>query len=119
MTDVVFGPGNPNSPCPKCGGLNQFHFDFCSCKQNEIVGKIEFSNINPPFTVTEYIAMPSRREKICGLLKQVWELYPDLRLGQLLIVVSALHNCTNDDLFYCEDHTLQAWLEQIIRNGKL
>lgn len=58
---------------------------------------------------------PKRRLKVLGLLAEVWEQHPDMRLNQLLQMIAA-HRATRlgvepqVDLFYLEDDGL---LEQL------
>ena len=47
---------------------------------------------------------PERIERLLSLIQRVWEKYPDLRLGQLLIVTGAF---STEDNFYVEDNVVE------------
>ena len=53
------------------------------------------------------IRAPQRMEEVLQLVKDVWEQYPDFRLGQLLVNV-----CGKADLFYVEDEDLVKALQR-------
>jgi len=53
------------------------------------------------------IRAPQRMEEVLQLVKDVWEQYPDFRLGQLLV-----NNCGKVDLFYVEDEDLVKALQR-------
>jgi hypothetical protein len=55
---------------------------------------------------------PRRIGTIILKLKQVWDLYPDLRLVQLLHAL--LQDGPEDDLFYLEDDALLKALERVL-----
>lgn len=64
---------------------------------------------------------PERIKEIIPLLQSAWEMAPDLRLGQLLCILSVKAN-TNMDPFYMEDDELligiQRFNEQRCAYGK-
>lgn len=49
---------------------------------------------------------PERIDRICDLLRDVWKLIPDWRLGQLIFNLTGRHDC-----FYVEDDTLEKALK--------
>lgn len=53
------------------------------------------------------IRKPQRMDEVLRLTKEIWEQYPDFRLGQLLVNV-----CGKPDLFYVEDEDLVKALQR-------
>jgi uncharacterized protein YihD (DUF1040 family) len=50
---------------------------------------------------------PKRIEDVLNRIRRIWHIYPDLRLGQLLMNVVG----PDQDLFYVEDEALVAMTE--------
>ncbi len=46
------------------------------------------------------------------LLEKIWNKYPDMRLGQLIVNISR-----TSDPFYVEDYDLEKWMGEIIVRG--
>ena len=53
------------------------------------------------------IRKPQRMDEVLRLTKEIWEQYPDFRLGQLLVNI-----CDKKDLFYVEDEDLVKALQR-------
>ena len=51
---------------------------------------------------------PKRIEDVLSRIRRLWHMYPDLRLGQLLINVV---NNPDHDIFYVEDDALISMIE--------
>ena len=51
---------------------------------------------------------PKRIPRILSLIQELWQRYPDMRLGQLIVNVSPTHE---QYLFYAEDETLEQGLD--------
>ncbi|MCK4788084.1 MAG: hypothetical protein KAV87_30300 [Desulfobacteraceae bacterium] len=51
---------------------------------------------------------PERIPRILAKIQEIWQKYPDLRLGQLIVNVSPKHE---RNLFYAEDDELEHQLE--------
>jgi hypothetical protein len=51
---------------------------------------------------------PERINRICDLLRDVWKLIPDWRLGQLIFNLTGRYDC-----FYVEDDTLEKALKRL------
>lgn len=59
---------------------------------------------------------PKRIEEMLYVLRQIWELKPDLRLGQLLVNVIPLKEpCP--EMFYIEDEKLKELLRTELNQG--
>lgn len=48
-----------------------------------------------------------RMDEILGIIREIWQQYPDFRLGQLLV-----NACGKEDLFYVEDNELMYFLQK-------
>lgn len=60
---------------------------------------------------------PNRIPAIIGLLREVWQASPDMRLGQLLCNAHSLATTFNSsDLFYLDDEYLVEGLKKIAMN---
>lgn len=59
---------------------------------------------------------PKRIERIISLLKQLWEAYPDQRLGQLLINVVCTE-MSEDLMFTIEDDVMESYIHMCIKKG--
>lgn len=56
---------------------------------------------------------PKRIEKVLSQLRMLWNTYPDLRLGQLIINVTNLQgDDTANQLFYMEDDELEKRIQE-------
>lgn len=55
---------------------------------------------------------PNRIDRICDLLRDVWKLIPDWRLGQLIFNLTGRYDC-----FYVEDDTLEKSVETFKRKS--
>lgn len=53
------------------------------------------------------IRKPQRMDEVLHMIKEIWEQYPDFRLGQLLVNI-----CGKKDLFYVEDEELVKGLQR-------
>ena len=53
-----------------------------------------------------------RISKVLAKLEEVWNKYPDLRLGQMLINIIA-----TDNLYYVTDEQLTSRIRSVIKNG--
>lgn len=49
---------------------------------------------------------PARIPVVLETLKETWEKYPDLRLGQLISILGIINNKGTPDIFYVEDEDL-------------
>lgn len=49
----------------------------------------------------------TRMDEILGIIREIWQQYPDFRLGQLLV-----NACGKEDLFYVEDYELMHFLQK-------
>jgi uncharacterized protein YihD (DUF1040 family) len=58
---------------------------------------------------------PKRISNILTSIERFWRLYPDLRLGQLLINVAYQSGWNNNDIFYLEDDILEQALDDFYR----
>lgn len=54
---------------------------------------------------------PERIPRILALIKAIWETYPDLRLGQLIVNASPEHEA---NLFYTDDDELEQKLKEFL-----
>ena len=63
---------------------------------------------------------PERIQSVVGKLKELWELYPDLRFWQLINVALGCidEKYHNTDPFYWEDHVWEAMLSAAIERQK-
>ena len=60
---------------------------------------------------------PKRIKTILGLIRRIWEEYPDLRLGQLIVnTIPPGHD--NVDLYYLEDEKLVEKLKATYCGGE-
>jgi uncharacterized protein YihD (DUF1040 family) len=59
---------------------------------------------------------PKRIPEILKKIQEIWEQQPDLRLGQLLQIVS-MGNRNQHDMFYYEDDALLKDLEAFTKNA--
>jgi hypothetical protein len=57
-----------------------------------------------------------RQYRILHTISKVWALHPDLRLGQLLIVVANMSGWHNSDIFHFEDDKLLEALEKFYKD---
>jgi len=58
---------------------------------------------------------PERIDEVIEEVKKYWKENPDLRLGQLIFILSSKHN-NIDDPFYMEDDELLQTLKNINNN---
>ena len=58
---------------------------------------------------------PKRIDTVLEELEEYWKENPDLRLGQLIFILSSKHN-NIDDAFYIEDDELLQTLKKINNN---
>lgn len=58
---------------------------------------------------------PERSDRILSLIEAIWELYPDLRLGQVL--VNACGQAFEANSFYCDDALVEAGLLDYFTNS--
>jgi|GEM_PF-1252122 len=56
---------------------------------------------------------PNRIKSILGKIENIWTLYPTLRLGQLIVNVTALSS-KNSALFYLDDEEFEKCLDRLI-----
>ena len=58
---------------------------------------------------------PERIDRILGMVGRLWKMHPDVRLHQLLSVVTEYRG----DLFYFEDHLLEDKLREHLGEAPL
>lgn len=56
---------------------------------------------------------PKRMPTILGLLGQVWLIYPDWRLGQVVFNATGVYDC-----FHVEDDELEAGLRRLLAEAE-
>lgn len=60
---------------------------------------------------------PRRIRKFCNRLAAAWELFPDLRFGQLVYIIFDQMNDEKTDPFYVEDDAMIECIEQYIERN--
>ena len=55
---------------------------------------------------------PKRIPEFLKELQELWELAPDIRFGQLTMIINGLFNDKYNDHFYVEDDEYLQWIKQ-------
>lgn len=57
---------------------------------------------------------PTRIDKFCAELAELWHKAPDMRFGQFMSnVLGEVYSSTNKDIFYIEDESMMEYIKDI------
>ena len=82
------------------------------------MGAVAWGALFPPLShYNQRMRDPKRIGPILEALRLAWEQSPDLRLGQLIVIIANIAN-PKCDVFYVEDDTMVAGIEKWNTGGR-